>query len=113
MVKINIPALKKSLIVGLVAGVIGFVITLNLFVALTIFLIWESVSYLFFYFKDVAKKQDEELEKHNKKIAIWVCTKCNSDVDEVDIKCKKCKSLLAVNGAVKRKIIKKDKKNKG
>ena len=115
MIKINISALKKSLIVGSVAGIIGFVVSFDLLVALGMFLIWETISYLFFYYKDIAKKQDDELEKqsqkHNKELKkgtpIWVCTKCNSRVDEVDIKCKKCKSLLAINGAVKRKIIKK------
>ena len=62
-----------------------------------------------FYFKDFAKKQDEELEKESRKNEYhWVCTKCNSKVGGNDIKCKKCKSLLAVKGAVKKikKVIK-------
>ena len=32
----------------------------------------------------------------------YICTKCNSEIEDDDIKCKKCKSLLSADGAVKK-----------
>ena len=49
------------------------------------------------------KMSKEELIKQLKnEISYYVCTKCENPVGIDDMKCKKCKSLLALDGATKK-----------
>ena len=58
---INISAFKKSLIFGLIVGIIVFILSFDIGGAFFTFIMWVSVSYIFFWIKDIDKKQGEEL----------------------------------------------------
>lgn len=47
------------------------------------------------------KKMKNENKIAFEKVSKYYCTKCGNEVGGGDINCKKCKSLLAINGAVK------------
>ena len=64
----NIDRIKKSLIVGLVVGIIGFIISLDILAAFGIFLICSAISGIFFWIKDIDKKQGQELERKYKNV---------------------------------------------
>ncbi len=66
IIDINYSRIKKSLIVGLIVGIIGFIISLDILAAFGIFLISSSVAGIFFWIKDIVKKQGQELERKYK-----------------------------------------------
>ena len=58
----------------------------------------ESANYL----RQLVHGKDKEVKLPHASKTGYVCTKCGEEVKDQDNKCKKCKSFLAVDGAVKK-----------
>jgi len=102
---------KKQKLVVMIMG-LGLII----FSAFTPGIYWAIIGIIAIVVGGSTNQIDRRIKKINykllgdksKKVKIkkvanqYICGTCNSEVDEGDIRCKKCKSLLAVDGAVKK-----------